>query len=109
MWLITTSGFYSVVQHRREPGKLIVRARRREDIEALRELIPSLRPYSDRSADYRWRAVVTRPEWVAAVAQIAGEIDYPNFKSAVAERQGPDRAHRYAEVWRTLLGLQEEA
>lgn len=106
MWLTTTHGFYSVVQHRDHHDKLVVRARSREDIEALESVIPGLEPYSDARADYRWRAVVSRAEWVAAVAQMVVEIDYPNFKSAVAERQGSRRASLYGEVWRTLLALQ---
>lgn len=107
MWLVTTQGFYSVVQHRRDHDKLLVRARTREDIEALRVQIPDLRPFSDSRADYRWRAVVTRAEWIAALAQLVSEIDYPNFKSAVGSRQGAERAHVYGEVWRILASLQE--
>jgi hypothetical protein len=108
MWLVTTRGFYSVVEHRSNPERLIVRARRREDLKALAELIPDLEVFSDRRADYRWRAVVDRSEWVVALALLAGEIDYPNFKNAVAKRQGSDRTHRYSEVWQILYGLQEE-
>ena len=108
MWLVTTRGFYSVVEHRSDPDRLIVRARRREDLDALAELIPGLEIFSDRRADYRWRAIVARSEWVVALALLAGEIDYPNFKNAVAKRQGSERAHRYSEVWRILYGLQED-
>ena len=108
MWLITTRGFYSVVEHRSDPERLIVRARRREDLEALAELIPDLEIFSDRRADYRWRAVVARAEWALAVAQLAAEIDYSNFKSAVGQRQDDERAGLYAEVWRVLYGLQEK-
>ena len=95
MWLFTTQGFYSVVAHRRDPGRLIVRARAREDLEVLREQIPELRIYSDPDADYRWRGVVTRAEWVAAVAELATELDYDNFKRAVADRQGRERERLY--------------
>lgn len=35
---------------------------------------------------------------------MAAEIDYPNFKSEVARRQGHGRAGVYGEVWATLLG-----
>ena len=108
MWLFTTQGFYSVVAHRRDPDKLLVRGRAREDLEALREQIPELRIFSDESADYRWRAVVTRAEWVAALAQLATEIDYDNFKSAVAERQGHERSRLYGHVWGELLSLQRD-
>ena len=108
MWLITTRGFYSVVEHRSDPERLIVRARRREDLEALAELIPDLEIFSDRRADYRWRAVVSRSEWVVALALLAGEIDYPNFKNAVAKRQGEERARCYSEIWRILYALQQD-
>ena len=107
MWLTTVHGFYSVVEHRNDPEQLIVRARTREDIEALRAYLPDLQPYSDRRADYRWRAVVTRAEWVQAVAQMVTEIDYPKFKAAVGKRQGYERAAAYGEVWRILLALQQ--
>jgi hypothetical protein len=40
-------------------------------------------------------------------AQAQG-IDPPNFKSAVAERQGHDRAHRYGRIWSVMYHLQED-
>ena len=107
MWLFTDQGFYSVVAHNRDPGKLLVRARVREDLEALREQIPEIRIYSDRRADYRWRAVVTRAEWVKAVALFAASIDYPNFKQAAADRQPGDRLPIYQRIWGELLALQQ--
>ncbi|CAN5155318.1 hypothetical protein BH24ACT23_BH24ACT23_10200 [soil metagenome] len=88
MWLVSTQGFYSVVRHRRDPDKLIVRSRVREDLEELREQIPALRVFSDDSADYRWRAVVTQAEWVAAVAQLATEIDYDNLQVSCGRAAG---------------------
>ena len=39
MWLMTTRGFYSVVEHRDDADRLLVRARTREDIEALAGLV----------------------------------------------------------------------
>jgi hypothetical protein len=108
MWLFTTQGFYSVVAHRRERDKLLVRARTREDIEALREQIPTLRVFSDPDADYRWRAVVSRAEWVAALALLADRIRYDNFKAEVDTRQGREREQLYERVWRELRRLQTE-
>ena len=107
MWVMATQGFYSAVAHRAEPDRVIVRARTREDIEALRRQIPDLEPFEDAAADYRHRAIVTRAEWVSAVAQLASEIDYDNFKNAVAERAGGARARVYGEAWADLRGLQE--
>ncbi len=106
MWVMATQGFYSVVAHRDEPEHVIVRSRTREDIEALREQIPDIEPFEDRRADYRHRAIVSRAEWVAAIAQLTTEIDYDNFKNAVARTQGPERARVYGDVWGDLRQLQ---
>ncbi|GIK76314.1 MAG: hypothetical protein BroJett022_00040 [Actinomycetes bacterium] len=108
MWLFTTQGLYSVVAHRDDPDALIVRARARADIDALREQIPSLEPFEDPAADYRHRAVVSRAEWLAAVAQLVTEIDYDNFKRAVAARQGHERSQLYGRIWSILLDLQRD-
>jgi hypothetical protein len=94
MWVFTTQGFYSVVAHRDDATRVIVRPRAREDLEALRAQIRSLRIYEDESADYRFRAVVDHADWIAALAILAAGVDYPNFKAAVGERQGADRAGR---------------
>jgi hypothetical protein len=108
MWIFTTQGFYSVVIHREDPERLIIRARAREDIDALREQIPSLEPFEDRSADYLHRAIVQREEWVAALALLGSQIDYDNFKTAVADREGCGRARLYGHVWGEMLSLQED-
>lgn len=108
MWLLTAQGFYSAVAHRDEPDTIIVRARTRADIEALRAQIPGLEPIENLTADYRWRAFVTREQWRGAVASLAEKIDYDNFKNAVRDRQGRERAHTYHEVWRELMSLQQE-
>jgi hypothetical protein len=105
MWLLTTQGFYSVVAHRDHPEMLLVRAQTRDDIEALRNQIPDLAPYEDPNADYRWRAEVTREQWVEALEQLGGAIDYPNFKNPVADVQGPEREGLYHQVWQALRRL----
>ena len=110
MWLVTDRGFYSVVDKGDREGYLCVRGRVREDIDALFEL-DSLAGYADdvietHDSDYRYRVYVRREDWVAAAADLAGRIDYDNFKNRVRRSQGADRAHRYGEVWGTLYGLQ---
>ena len=107
MWLFTTRGFYSVVEDHGDPDRVLVRARVREDLESLADLIPALEVQETPERDYRFRAQVTRDAWAAAATQLAREIDYPNFKDAVRDRQGSDRAHVYSGVWGMLLGLQE--
>lgn len=106
MWLVTTRGFYSVVEDFHDRDQLLVRARVREDLEALADLVPELEVDETPERDYRFRASVPRDVWSEAAAHLVQEIDYPNFKNAVAERQGVDRAHIYGDVWATLLELQ---
>lgn len=106
MWLITTQGFYSAVAHRDAPELIVVRARAREDIEALRRQIPELETVENAGSDYRWRATVRRAEWEAACVALAADIDYPNFKDAVADRHGSRRHDVYARVWTVLMALQ---
>jgi hypothetical protein len=106
MWTITTRGFYSTVAHRDKPDSVLVRGRVREDLEALTDLIPEIDVYEDASADYRWRAVVTKDAWGKAIRQMAADIDYDNFKNAVAAHQGKERAHVYSAVWEDLYVLQ---
>jgi hypothetical protein len=109
MWLFTTIGFFSVVADLAHPDTLKVRARAREDLEALRDhYLPDLEIVETGHTDYRFRAFVHRDEWTHAVRALAADIDYPNFKSAVGQRQGAARAKRYAEVWQVMYGLQAE-
>ncbi len=110
MWLVTDRGFYSVVDKGDRPGYLCVRGRVREDIEALFEL-DSLAGYAadvieTENSDYRYRVYVRREHWVAATADLAGQISYDNFKNEVAGRQGRERAHIYMAVWQALFELQ---
>lgn len=108
MWLFTTRGFYSAVQHRKDPNKILVRARNEEDIRQLRDLI-DVEPFRLDRSDYEWRVECTVGEWAAAVAQMATEVDYDNFKSAISRRQGHARSHVYMKVWGALLALERKA
>jgi hypothetical protein len=109
MWLMTTQGFYSVVAHRDLPGVMLVRARAKADLIALDRQIPGLeaRITCDERADYLWRAAASREEWALALARLANEVDYDNFKSAVAARQGHKRAGVYHAVWSALTRIEK--
>ncbi len=89
-----------VVEHG-DPAVLI-RARTRDDLLALREQLPLLELSESRNADYRWRARLLRLEWVAAAAPLADTVDYPNFKDAVANLQRSRRAELYGRIWAEL-------
>lgn len=105
VWLATTRGFYSAVLW--DDGRICVRARSKGDLERLRQLVPGMTKVAEsRRADYRYRAWCSREEWREAVAALASEVDYGNFKGAVA-KVDPDRSHLYGSVWATLLRIRE--
>ena len=103
MWLMTTRGFYSVVEHRDYADRLIVRARCQTDIVALADLVDG-EPVRLEDADYAWRVEVTRDEWQAAMQVLVGEITYPNFKSEVRD---PAHHDAYMKVWGVMLALDD--
>ena len=106
MWLMTTEGFFSAVADRNDDDFVLVRSRAQADSERLAAALGGADVIETPDADYRWRVRLLRETWAAFVAQQAGAIDYDNFKNAVAERQGPERAHVYGGVWSVLHRLQ---
>jgi hypothetical protein len=100
MWLFTTEGFVSAVAHRDQPGKLLVRARRSEHLRAIfGDVTVECTPH----ADYRFRAVISRAQWLAKVLAQAAMIDYDNFKAAIPDAEYHDAC---SEVWGTMHKLQ---
>lgn len=75
-----------------------VRARFEGDLERLCErfnIEPAI--LETPSNDYRWRMNFTREQWSDIMAEEAKDIDYCNFKNAVHDGTGRDRA--YMDVW----------
>jgi hypothetical protein len=107
MWLFTTFGYFSVVQ---KPGMrdLTVRARVRADLVRLRRgYLPELgRTVTGAGTDYPFRAVVSREAFARALAQVAREIRYANFKDEAVRRLGPARGAVYRDVWKSVAKLE---
>jgi hypothetical protein len=111
MWLMTPRGFFSAVQ-KHEDGtiRVTVRARVKQDLLNLSDLLPDAKPYQEKFfTDYPWRINVTKEEWAKACAVMALEIDYGNFKDEVKVKQGAARAAAYGRVWSVLLSLERRA
>ena len=107
MWLMTTIGFFSVVQ---KPGEtaLTVRSRVRADLERLRErYLPSLSTISHKlGTDYPYRACVSHDDFAVGIGQMVRDIQYANFKSEVEKTQGHARESIYTQVWGVLRKLE---
>jgi len=115
MWLCTQHGFYSIV--RKADGAFHVRARRRQDLVNLRDLVfgrgyrRALRWTIHRTqpADYRWRIIVHEADRAVIFAGRGSAIDYTNFKARIHARPDQrEKAHAYGCLWAELHHLQEE-
>jgi len=108
MWIVSAAGFISIVQHRSQPDLFLVRARVQDDLRQVLNLAGLVVEVSETpDADYRYRTMLSRAQVGALFSTLAGSIDYPNFKSAVAARGGsPSRLAAYQTVWHTLSDLQ---
>lgn len=123
MWLFTKYGFYSVVCARQgdgrhgqpvDPSRIMVRARLRPHLEALKDRFPDLlggcdiKEFAD--ADYGFRIFVEKRVWTQVMAELTEDLDYDNFKSEVArfqERDGADYQYSLHEVWSVMYRLQK--
>ncbi len=106
MWLITPYGFYSVVENTNDSQKqtVLVRSRNKEDLLNLSHFTKRpVCPFWMQDADYRYRIIMPKTEWAAIVAQMANEIDYPNFKN----RAPKARKKIYTQVWWELSALED--
>lgn len=112
MWLMTPTGFYSIVEKPsdRKRDTLTVRARVKSDLVALKKsFCPSLgRIRISGDTDYRFRATANRADVGQALLQAIKALDYENFKSEVAAHQGIQRANLYHDVWAVLHRMQDD-
>jgi hypothetical protein len=122
MWLFTKHGFYSAVCARQAEGRygapldasrIMVRARVRAHLDALKtrfeDVLGACEVMESPHTDYRWRIFVDKAQWSGVVEALAGEIDYDNFKGAVARHQGRDDSayeHALHDVWSVMYELQ---
>jgi hypothetical protein len=109
MWIMTTIGFFSIVQkpEDKRDDTLTIRSRVESDLIALRDqYLPNLGTIVAHSGtDYQYRASAPRTDVSAALEKLTQGIDYDNFKNAVASRQDHRRASLYGKVWSTLYNL----
>jgi hypothetical protein len=100
MWIMFSDCFLSVVFKDCEPGELLVRARRKGDIE---RVFPDAKVRRDTKADYLYSAAIPRMDIALAIGQRIGDISYSNFKDSVTD----DALHRaYMQVWFAMVELQ---
>jgi len=109
MWIFLPFGFFSITKSKLNE-QMQVRARVREDLDELRgRFLPELGPTVLKAGtDYPYRAFVDKQPLAVAMARIALDIDYSNFKQTVEQRQGLARELLYSRVWSVMLGAERK-
>lgn len=103
MWVFLNTGPVSVVAHKDKEGVLLVRARKREHLEAaLGDVDAEI--FELPSADYRFRAEAPARDWSARLAQLTESIEYPNFKNSIRDPEVATVAHQVWSVIATAFG-----
>ena len=105
MWLMTKLGFFSAVEDRDDKGGVIVRARCEQDIVNISYFLQMKDAWwQDDYADYAYRLRCSKAKWAGAVARMADDIDYDNFKNSITD----ERHHRaYQRVWIDMLQIDD--
>lgn len=123
MWIFTKHGFFSAVCARQgggkhgqpvDPNRIMVRARVRAHLEALKNRFPELLARCEvleiAGTDYAFRFFVTKSVWSQVLSGLAEETDYDNFKSEVARYQesgGAAYERSLHDVWSVMYKLQK--
>lgn len=109
MWLVTKSGFVSIVRDRKDPSKVWVRARIEGDIEGL------LPEYADQvtlqaGADYCWRLLVPKTAVAVALMEQVMDLSYTGHAKESMNATSPKSNYRmkaYYACWNALAEMQE--
>jgi len=106
MWIFTTSGFVSAVSN--PDGTIKVRSRDKASLGPLSKRY-ELEIAHTPIADYPYRIEISAENFADWVADQAENIDYPNFKSAVAIHKNRLFAKVLGEVWSVMHGVEDKS
>jgi hypothetical protein len=115
LWVFTTKGFFSIVEHKKDPDRVVIRARISKDIEKIKTLFEELGlevsdVVENLSFDYRYRISASRIDWASVMSRLITDMGYTNFKNALYEADSPeirDKRHEaYLAIWAIMQKLQ---
>lgn len=122
MWIFTSAGFVSAVEHRDDKNLLMVRGRDKESLMTMLsgiELagkaadedygVDAMTIYSETGSDYPWRVVVSKATFAIWMQfEIMNYLNYHNFKNALAENKGDKWKKAAMNVWTDMLAVEDK-
>jgi hypothetical protein len=101
MWVFLNNSFLSIVADKNNyKERLLVRARKKGDIEAVfKRFVPKLRVSHTPNNDYPYRTFVPRALVTVAMTAELDRVDYTNFKNSVPDKVRHDA---YLTVWNDM-------
>ena len=110
MWIFTNFGFVSAVNHRTKKDTLLVRAREPDVLEALgKRHGVNVSVKRTPSADYLYRAEISKRVFAKMMSEEIDAIDYPNFKNSfhAANKENTVPCHSaLMSIWGIMYDLQ---
>lgn len=105
MWVINKSGFFSIVQHNKNAGVLMIRARVVDDlVRAFPDDIDKIVELE--SADYRYRISLPREDVEQWMLEELDDVTYTSHAKEEMSEGKPGRHSAYMDVWNILGNLQ---
>jgi hypothetical protein len=105
MWVINKSGFFSVVQHNKDAGVLMIRARVVDDlVRAFPDDIDKIVELE--TADYRYRISLPRLDVEQWMLDELDDVTYTSHAKEEMSKGKPGRYSAYMSVWSVLGDLQ---
>lgn len=120
MWVWTTAGFVSAVQHRQNHDNVMVRARDKESLDNMLTSIElagkalaedgsditvdqDLKIETSSKGDYRHRVTMSKSTFALFLQfEVLNYLSYPNFKSELAKFRGKDFTSAAHSVWSVM-------
>ena len=101
MWIFTTKGFLSIVQHKDLPGHFQIKSRVSKP---LAELWPDHEILVIDWADYRYRINIRKEEAMPVLAEQISSVLYTSFKDECRDKA--NYYHALTRVWSTMYNFQ---
>lgn len=125
MWVFTTGGFTSAVEHRDDKSLTMVRARDKKSLEEMlsgiekgfvesgkteeeaKDMVKDWKIYAV-VGDYKWRVVVPKSAYaVFLMYEAMHYVNYSNFKSKLTATRGQKWHDVAMKVWSAMFGIED--